>query len=98
MMMKEKFVRVMLVVVSILLFLNLFNKQVTSLITSKAEAQSSQSLEFKGNGVSITCSDDGKFVYAATSRRVFRSTDFGKGGSWEEVVRDRNYGGRPRSD
>ena len=95
---KDKFVRVMLVVIGILLFLNVFNKQVTSLIAPKAEAQSSQSLEFKGNGVSINCSADGKFVFAATSRRVFRSMDFGKAGSWEEVVRDRNYGGRPRSN
>ena len=47
-----------------------------------------QSLGFRGNGVSIVCSSDGKYVYAAGNRNIFRSGQYGKAGSWEVVLSD----------
>lgn len=45
-----------------------------------------QSLGFRGNGIGIACSDDGKYVYAAGSRSIFRSEDYGRAGSWQVAL------------
>ena len=41
---------------------------------------------FRGNGIGIACSTDGRYVYAAGSRMIYRSTNFGEKGSWEPVL------------
>lgn len=89
-MLKDTFSRVMLLVVAALLLLNLFSGQISSLFTSEAVAQykpiKQQRVTFRGNGVGIACSDDGKYVYAAGSGVVFRSTNYGEMDSWEQVL------------
>ena len=89
-MMKDKFSKVMLVIVAVLLLLNLFNAQISSLFAPEAVAQykpiKQQKITFRGNGIGIACSDNGKYVYAAGSGVVFRSTDYGKIDSWEQVI------------
>lgn len=89
-MMKDRFSKVMLVIVAVLLLMNLFSAQIISLLAPEAVAQykpiKQQKITFRGNGVGIACSDDGKYVYAAGSGAVFRSTDYGKIDSWEQVV------------
>ena len=87
--MKDRFIKTMIVVVAILLLLNLFHRSIISISATEANAKSSQVIEFRGNGVSITCSEDGKNVYAASSSGIIRSRDFGKAGSWERVVENK---------
>jgi hypothetical protein len=77
---------VFLMITALLLVLNGFLNQDQGLFRSVATAQSAQNIGFRGNGVSITCSDDGRYVYAAGSGKILRSTDFGKSGTWEIVV------------
>ena len=89
-MIKDRFSKAMLVIIAVLLLLNLFGPQIASVIAPGAQAQykaiQQQKITFRGNGIGITCSDDGKYVYAAGSGSIFRSTDYGKPGSWEPVV------------
>ncbi len=86
---KDGLVKVLLVVVAALLFLNLFNRQILSLIVPDAIA--TQNIDWATDsfksGVSVACSADGKYVYAASHKNILRSTEFGKDGSWEEVVK-----------
>ncbi len=95
--MKERFAKMMMGLISVLLLLNflafLFYPSVSpfALASNGFEAVPStnpQSLGFRGNGVSIACSSDGKYVYAAGNRNIFRSGDFGKAGSWQIVLSD----------
>ena len=85
---KDKYVKVMLIITGLLLLLNLFSGKISSFIATEANAVSPQKLTFRGNGVSVTCSNDGKYVYAAGSGMVLRSDDYGAPGSWEEVIGD----------
>jgi len=59
---------------------------IASVLAPKAGAGVVQRLSFRGNGVSVTCSTNGQYVYAAGSTGLFRSTDYGKPGSWEQVL------------
>ena len=85
---KDKLIKVMLVVIAVLLLCNLFSEQLSSLFSPEAAARTyeKQRIDFRGNGVALFCSADGKVVYAASSQAIFRSLDYGKAGSWEQVV------------
>lgn len=84
---KDKLIKVMLVIIAVLLLCNLFNEQLSSLFSPEVSARDlAQQLDFRGNGVALFCSSDGKFVYAASSQAIFRSIDYGKSGSWEQVI------------
>jgi len=92
---KERFFSIMLAVVAILLLLNLLSyHNLLSFAPStqaeerfhRVEQKNPQNVGFRGNGIGLACSSDGKYVYAAGSRNIFRSTDFGKAGTWEMVL------------
>jgi len=84
---KDKLIRVMLVIIAVLLLCNLFDEQLSSLFSPEVSASGIvQQLDFRGNGVALFCSSDGKNVYAASSQAIFRSLDYGKSGSWEQVI------------
>jgi hypothetical protein len=85
-MMKDRFIKGMLVIIALLLALNLFSVNIFSLLAPEAVAKSPQNFTFRGNGIGITCSQDGKYVFAAGNGGVFRSTNFGEIGSWEAVL------------
>ena len=92
---KKHFFGIIMVIMTILLLLNLLSYHHLLPGTTPAQAEepyhrvkeiNPQSLAFRGNGVSITCSSDGKYVYAAGDGTIFRSEDYGKKGSWEIVL------------
>ena len=84
---KDKLIKVMLVIIAVLLLCNLFSERVSSLFSPDVSARDFvQQLDFRGNGVALFCSSDGKYVYAASSQAIFRSLDYGKSGSWEQVI------------
>ena len=92
---KKHFFGIIMVIMTILLLLNLLSYHHLLPGTTPAQAEepfhrvkeiNPQSLGFRGNGVSITCSSDGKYVYAAGSGTIFRSEDYGKKGSWQIVL------------
>ena len=84
---KGKLIKVMLVIIAVLLLCNLFSERVSSLFSPDVSARDFvQQLDFRGNGVALFCSSDGKYVYAASSQAIFRSLDYGKSGSWEQVI------------
>ena len=85
-MMKDRFIKGMLVIIAVLLALNLFNVNIFSFIAPEAVANSPQNFSFRGNGIGVTCSTNGKYVFAAGNGGVFRSTNFGESGSWEAVL------------
>lgn len=86
----DKFFKVMLVITALLLLCNLFSGQLSSLFAPEVAARDVvQRLDFRGNGVAIFSSSDGKYVYAASSQALWRSVDYGKSGSWEQVVTGR---------
>jgi hypothetical protein len=87
-MLRDRFIKVMLVIIAGLLLVNLFHRQISPLIApeSDAVAMSVQKLSFRGNGVSIACSDNGQYVYAACSIGIFRSTSYGQAGTWEQIL------------
>lgn len=85
-MMKGNFVKVMLVIIAALLLLNLFGAKVSTFMTKEADAAKAQSLPFRGNGVGIECSSDGRYVFAVASSGIYRSANYGEPGSWETVV------------
>jgi len=85
-----KFIKVVLIIIVILLFLN-FTKEFffkTDIVKANTQLES-QKIDFGGdnNVVSITCSSDGKYVYAVDENDIFRSRNFGKPGSWEQVAK-----------
>ena len=92
---KKHLFGILMVIMTILLLLNLLSYHHLLPGTTPAQAEepyhrvkeiNPQSLAFRGNGVSITCSSDGKYVYAAGDGTIFRSEDYGKKGSWEIVL------------
>ncbi len=86
---KDKFFKAMLVIIAVLLFLNLFSQQISSLILPKAVAQgNAQVLNFGvvRGGAGIACSTNGKYVYAVDTKGIYRSTDYGSPGSWQQAV------------
>lgn len=83
---KDDLVKRLLVIIAVLLLLNLFSGHISSLISPDAAATSSQKLVFRGNGIGMTCSNNGQYVFAAGNGIIFRSSDYGKAGSWEVVV------------
>lgn len=85
-MMKDRFIKGVLVIIAVLLALNFFNVNIFSFIAPDAAATSPQNFSFRGNGIGVTCSTDGKVVFAAGNGGVFRSTNFGEAGSWEAVL------------
>lgn len=86
MMKRDGFLKVVLILIAVFLLLNLFSDRKVPFITQKAAAVSSQKVTFRGNGIAVTCSSDGRYVYAAGSGTILRSTDHGAAGSWEVVV------------
>lgn len=98
-MMKDKFFKTMLVIIAALLLLNLFGQQISSFLAPETMAQNKgqnpQPLVdtvYKTQAFSIACSDDGRHVYALcgfsdNQTRIYRSSDYGKSGSWELVAR-----------
>ena len=86
-MLRDRFVKMLLVLISALLLLNLFNLDFSAILAPEdAGARAPQDLTFRGNGVGIACSDSGQYVYAASNSGVFRSMDFGKNGTWEKII------------
>ena len=88
-MMNDKFIKILFIVIASLLFRNLLYHSISSVITPEAVAKSlGQDVNFGSRtGSGITCSKDGKYVYATDGSSVYRSIDFGKRGTWEEVAR-----------
>ena len=85
-MIKDRFLKGILVVIALLLALNLFGQYVSPIVATDAVAKSPQKITFRGNGIGIACSNDGKFVYAAGNGNIIRSADYGKSGTWEAVL------------
>jgi hypothetical protein len=86
-MLRDRFIKLLLVLISVLLLLNLFNLDFSAILAPEdAGARTPQDLTFRGNGVGIACSDSGQYVYAASNSGIFRSMDFAKSGSWEKVI------------
>ena len=85
-MIKDGFIKWLLLIIAVLLLLNLFTGRINSSIVQKVAAASAQKLVFRGNGIGIACSSDGRYVYAAGSGSILRSTDYGSAGSWETVI------------
>ncbi len=84
--MKDKFIKGLLVVIAVLLIVNLLNRFISPLDVPEVLAKSAQQITFRGNGIGLACSDDGKYVYVAGNGIIIRSADYGKTGSWEAVV------------
>jgi hypothetical protein len=80
----DKFVKTMLIIIAVLLFVNIFKPQIQNILAPEALAQ--QPLNFAGTSISIICSDNGKYVYATDGGSIFRSDDYGEEGTWVEVV------------
>ena len=87
-MQKERFFRIMMMLIALLLFFNLLKGHINVSMSPEASASSAQKLTFRGNGVGITCSTDGRYVYAVGSGRILRSSNYGTAGSWEVLVED----------
>ncbi|MFP4477483.1 MAG: hypothetical protein ACLFOY_18110 [Desulfatibacillaceae bacterium] len=83
----DRFTRILLIIVALLLAANLFQGKLVDMGTRDAVAQ--QKLEdhfdFTG-GVAIACSADGKYVYRSLPSGIVRSADYGAEGSWERVL------------
>lgn len=95
--MKDRFTKMMMGLIFLLLLLNLlaflFYPSVSPFAVASDGFQAipsnnPQNLGFRGNGVSVACSSDGKYVYAAGNRNIFRSADYGRAGSWQIVLSD----------
>jgi len=84
--MKDKFMKGLLIVIAVLLMANLFTRFISPLVTTEVLAKSAQQIIFRGNGIGLACSDDGKYVYVAGNGIIIRSADYGKINSWEAVV------------
>ena len=84
--MRERFIKVMLVIIALLLFLNLAHKNIFSAFAQYGESPSVQDVSFRGDGVSVACSNDGRLVYAAANSAVYRSEKYGKANTWEKVL------------
>jgi hypothetical protein len=78
----SRFIKTSLIIIIVLLSLNLLARLPS--LTRVAEAVSEKN--FGGNSSAITCSADGKVVYASDGYAVFRSTNSGQAGTWEKVM------------
>ena len=92
MLLRDRFVRGMLVVIAGLLAAHFFFGQPGAPSTHAQAAQAPQDVRFDGgtnNGaaVALACSSDGKIVYVADDENIYRSLDFGKPGSWEHALK-----------
>ena len=83
---RDIFMRGLLLVIAVLLALNLWGRPISTVITPEANAGSVRKLTFRGNGTGVACSADGKYVYASSNGAVYRSSQFGKAGTWEPVI------------
>jgi hypothetical protein len=87
--MKDKFVKVMLVIIGVLAFAILLKGSATDLILPQAAAHGTgpghSKLMISGRA-SIACSSDGKYVFVMDGDRIFRSKEFGNAGTWEVVA------------
>ena len=83
---KDNFMRGILLLIAVLLALNLWGGRISATFTPQAAAGQVEKLSFRGTGTGVACSTDGKYVYASSNRAVYRSTDFGKSGTWEMVL------------
>ena len=70
-MIKDKLVKIPLIIIGILLVLNLFGIKITF--------QQDPALAAGGSG-SITCSADGKYVYVVMNGNFYRADDYAKRG------------------
>jgi hypothetical protein len=70
--MRDKFFKVMLAIIAVLLLLNLFNQQISSLITPSEAIGGAY-----GGGGGIACSSSGEYVYVLTSDLVQYSDNYG---------------------
>ena len=85
--MNNKFIKVMLVIIAILLVLNLFKGRIFHVSDVMAQESTIASINLHGeSNPQITCSSDGKTVYVVTNLRVYRSKDYGK--TWKLVARN----------
>lgn len=87
--------KVLLVLVLVALTANLLAPSLLHRTScAESEGAETQDLSFdawrKGetsSALAITCSDDGKYVFATDGAYVYRSANYGKIGSWERVLR-----------
>lgn len=84
-----KFFRLFLIIISVVLCIGLFHPLLSSFSPQEAGAEgTAQDIAFGSRtGSSITCSSDGRYVYATDGSSIYRSLNYGKNGSWEEVAR-----------
>ena len=85
---KDIILGTLMVIIALLLAANLFLGHGLKLFCADASAESAQKIAYRGNGVSIACSEDGHYVFAAGSGKILRSTEYGKTGTWEIVVEE----------
>ena len=82
--MKDKFIRIMLLIIALLLLANLLSRDMSRFLSPAAAAL--ENLEFGGNSSALTCSSDGRYVYASDGYVIFRSMSYGAEGTWEKVL------------
>jgi hypothetical protein len=87
---RDRIVKLLLVLIAALLAANLVaNLKMPIVHAEQAKSDSmAQTLHSRSSsaGVAVTCSSDGKVVYAADDEDVYRSLSFGAPGSWEHVL------------
>jgi hypothetical protein len=87
---RDRHIKLLLVLIAALLAANLVvNLKMPIVHAEQADkATTAQILHFKSGsaGVALTCSSDGKIVYAADDEDVYWSLSFGAPGSWEHVL------------
>jgi len=89
--MKNRLMIGTLVMVAGFLLLNLVKGGVTLSPPVEAQVPQGQMIGFdadveNGAACAITCSSDGRYVYAVDAGKIFRSTKNGARGSWEIVA------------
>ena len=84
----SKCIRLFLVIVVFLLCFVVFYPLSSFFVRNAGAENVAQDIAFGSRiGSSITCSSDGKYVYATDGSSIYRSTNYGKNGTWEEVAR-----------
>jgi len=101
-MIKEKSIKIILVLILVLLSLNLFKDKLSFplfYVEAKAETKTGEAQTIALSNVSgVACSADGKFVYVigeyydkeeqiSNREGIYRSDNFGKPGSWQLVAK-----------
>ena len=93
MLLRDRFVRVWLVIIGVLLAANLTAGLLLPAVRASAEPVKAQKASTRGGfGISgtpasLACSSDGRVVFASDGEDVFRSLSFGKPGTWEHVLK-----------